>query len=148
MADVRLGGGFTDEEKALIRFYLAYPNLSQVQQAMQLGIPAAQQALFLLEGNFDRILPAGENIVRKILCQLNDIVFGQLTTARSRMRAIAIGEIKLNADEAGMLTGEFIRWQRLLADQMASPINPYGEVASFGIGGAMGGGVNVPVITS
>jgi len=138
---------FTLEQRAKIRYLLGYPSVSQMSSSMALGIPQLSNALYLLETNFDRILPEGGAIVLQIVCQL-DAILAQMATARSRIRASSIGEIKLNQDELSMLTGEFIRWQRQLADMMACPINPYGEVASFGFAGAMGGGFNVPVINS
>ena len=130
----------TDEEKNRALHFLGYPNLSQLEQSIQLGIPAASQPLFLVLGAFDRLTEGGCASVREDLCQLESIE-NQLGSARSRMRASALGDLKLNGSETAMLRKELTFWTRRLADDLAVVPNPYAQAFYLGFGG----GVNAKV---
>lgn len=134
---------FTAQEEARVLHFLWYPNWISLAQAIQLGYPAATQPLFLVRDGFNRLAPGGEQAVRADLCELEDIE-RQMSTARRRLRATQVGEVKLNAAELGALKSEYIFWQRKLADDFGVPVNPYAAQSYYGMGGAPS--LNVRVI--
>lgn len=132
---------FTDSEKTRIAYFLNYPDLRQMAQSIQLGIPAASQPLFILIGQFERLGPGGVANARRVLCQCEDIEC-QLGDARKRMRAIRLGELETNQNETSQLRQELIFWTRRLADVLAVVPNPYSQIGYLGYGG----GINAKVI--
>lgn len=131
---------FTDDEKTRVLHFLGYPDWQSLASSIQLGYPASTQPLFLVRDSFDRLSPAGENSVRRDLCEC-EAIEGQLSDARSRMRATQIGEMKLNAQETAQLRGELQFWVKRLADDLGVFVNPYSQMDYLG----MGGGINAKV---
>ena len=132
---------FTDQEKAQTLHHLGYPNWTNLANGIQLGIPAGSQPLFLIEQAFDRLLPGGEEQVRLDLCNCIDIE-NQMSDARSRFKAVALGELKLNAMETQQLRTELVYWRQKLADDLGVVQNPYSQSAYEGLPG----GVNAKVL--
>lgn len=125
---------FTDREKARVRHFLGYPSWSSQAASIQLGFPSGSQPLFLLEQAFDRILPDGEEAVRKDLCECEDVE-NQLGSARKRMRADQLGNLKVARDETDRLRKELIFWTQRLADDLGVVKNPYSSMAYHGMPG-------------
>lgn len=132
---------FTDQEKAQTLHHLGYPSWTNLAASIQLGFPAGSQPLFLVEQAFDRLLPGGEEQVRLDLCNCIDIE-NQMADARSRFKAVALGELKLNGQEPQMLRTELVYWRQKLADDLGVVQNPYSQSAYEG----MPGGINAKVV--
>lgn len=131
---------FTQQEKGRILHHLGYPNWQTLAASIQLGIPTGSQPLFLIYQAFQAITDDGEEAVRRDLCQC-EATECQIGDARSRFRATAIGEIKLNPQEIAMLDRELQRWRRTLADDLGVVPNPYSQINYYGAGG----GINAKV---
>ena len=60
---------FNDQEKVRIRHHTGYSNVSAAQ-SFSLGVPAAVETAFLIEGAMNRVLPAAEllDFVSLFLC--------------------------------------------------------------------------------
>lgn len=127
---------FTDSEKARIRHFLGYPSWAALSNGIQLGFPAGAQPLYLLEQAFGRMLSGGSDTVRSDLCECESIE-AQLRDGRSRLKAVALGELKMNPLELTALRGELIFWQRRLADDLGVPMNPMATMTVNGMAGGM-----------
>lgn len=130
---------FSDVEKARIKHFLGYPNISQLAASIVLGIPTGSQPLFLVEDAMNRLFPSGEESVRTDLCNLESIE-KQLSDARSRFKAESVGNLKMNQRETSMLRNELGYWTKRLADDLGVFPNPYAQR------GGTGGGVNSGVV--
>lgn len=131
----------TDEEKAQIRHHFAYVNVSAVS-TFQLGIPAALQTTFMIEGAWDKILPAAEPLARRLLCRLNQVeeeVFGGIDMAN----VLETGATKINPDRLAELAKYYRLAQQGLANLLGVPPNYFDMRDWVNMGG--GGGINCPV---
>lgn len=111
----------SDEEKARIRHHFAYVNVSAVA-TFQLGVPAALQTTFMIEGAWDKILPAAEGIVRKLLCRLDQIedqVFGGSDLAD----VLEVGSTKVNPERLKELAKYYRLAQQSLGNLFGVPPN-------------------------
>ena len=106
----------TEDEKARARGHLGY---LQVQQAYTfvLGVPAAVQTQFLIEGAFQRVLPSAEARFRQLLTIL-DGVEQQLVDNQINLAVEAIDEIHINLKEMKHLLDRYEWWRRELANIM------------------------------
>jgi hypothetical protein len=127
---------FTDEQKNRILHFLGYPEWKSLAQSIQLGYPAASQPLFLVYDSFVRIAPAAVPTVLADLCECESIE-AQLRDARSRMKALRLGELQTNPQETAMLRKELVFWTRRLADDLGVVANPYSQIEYLGMGGGM-----------
>lgn len=134
---------FTDREKSRIKHFLSYPDWVALSQSIQLGFPAGSQPLFLLEDAFKRLSEGGEDSVRKDLCECEQIEC-QMSDARSRFRAIRIGDLELNPNETKMLRQELMFWITRLADDLGVVSDPYSQMMYRQIMSM--GGVNASVV--
>jgi len=128
----------TSEQADALRF-LGYANWSDLAQSFQLGFPAPSQPEFLVREAFRRIDDEGLERVRSDLCELRDIE-GQLHSARSRMKAVRIGELATNPNETAMLRRELRYWTGRLSNDLGAPINPFAN------SDVLAGGINARVV--
>ena len=133
---------FTDSEKSRIKHFLSYPDWVALAASIQLGFPAGSQPLFLVEDAFQRLTEGGEASVRRDLCECESIE-GQISQARSRMKATQIGNLKVNHQETTMLRREMNYWVLRLASDLGVVSNPY---AAFEYNDGLGGGMNARVM--
>lgn len=131
---------FSDAQKDRILHFLGYPIWVQLAQSIQLGYPAASQPLFLVYDAFLRINQGGAANAIRDLCQLESIE-AQMADARSRFKASAIGNIKLNSTESRQLRDELEYWTKRLEDDLGVQRNPYSQMAYRGLGGGVSGKV-------
>lgn len=124
---------FTDTEKTKIRTYLGYLSAAPVASIV-LGVPAATQPMFLVEGAMERILYAAGPVVRDILCQL-DAVTSQIKALPGMVIASDLGDLKLRDDALEKLLQLKGYWVQRLSDVLGAPANPYSAQA----GGAAAG---------
>lgn len=134
---------FTDNEKDQIRYFLSYPSWVALSGSIQLGYPAASQPLFLVEDAFKRLTSGGENQVRRALCQC-EAIEAQLADARTRFKAVKLGEITMNPHESEMLRKEMLWWVTRLADGLGVISNPFSQMMFNAIGSI--GGVQARVV--
>lgn len=131
----------SEEEKARIRHHFAYVNVSAVA-TFQLGIPAALQTTFMIEGAWDKILPAALPLVRKWLCrmdQVEDQVFGGLDLADVE----STGNVKVNRKRLVELAQMYRIAQQSLGNILGVPPNAF-DMRDW-VNTGSGGGISVPV---
>jgi hypothetical protein len=134
---------FTEQEQARIKHFLSYPDWVSLSQSIQLGYPAASQPLFLVDDAFKRLTEGGEYSVRKDLCECEQIEC-QISDARSRLKAVKIGNLELNPNETRQLRQELLFWITRLADDLGVVSDPYSQMMYKNIMGM--GGVNASVV--
>lgn len=132
---------FTLEEKARIRHHFAYVNVSAVSTFV-LGVPAALQTTFMIEGAWDKILPEAEDLARKLLCRMDQVeeaVFGGIDLAD----VLETGAVKVNPDRLKELAKYYRIAQQGLANMLGVPPN-YFDMRDWVNAGAAGA-INVPM---
>lgn len=118
----------TDEEKQAVRRYLGYLGVGTAE-TIALGIPAASQPLFIVEGAMNRLLPAAEPDVREFLNELKCIDDQIKDARRRRTRVAQVADIKFRgAEELDILYDEYDTWAARLSDVLGAPINPHSEL--------------------
>lgn len=125
---------FTKHEKTRIAHFLGYAHMSQLSASIQLGVPAGSQFLFVYEDALTRLFPEAEETVRKDLCQC-EAIEAQMGDARSRYKASAVGELKMNPLERIMLMQDLEFWTDRLSTDVGAPRNPYASNAGYAPGG-------------
>jgi hypothetical protein len=134
----------TEQEKVRGRDHLGYANFAS-QSTFSLGIPAALQTTFMVEGAFTKILPQAEPLFRKTLDRLDQIEC-QIEENTENVEASEVGEIKLRPDSFKQLIIRYRYWQGKLANMLGVLPNPYDFRPWLGSGYNGGGGVNVSVV--
>jgi hypothetical protein len=132
---------FTEQQRNRMLHFLGYPDWQSVAQSIQLGYPAASEPLFLVYDSFFRMNPATIPTVLQDLCEC-EAVEAQLSDARSRMKAMQLGDLKTNPQETRQLRQELTYWTRRLADDLGVNPNPYSQMNYYGYGG----GVNAKIV--
>jgi hypothetical protein len=116
---------FSEQEKVKIRAALGYGNVSSVQ-TFSLGVPAAVETQFLIEGAMNRVLPEAELEVRRLVGVLEGIE-AQMTGDLELLAVERIGEITINEKEQQKLRSVYQHWQRQLGNLLMVPPNPYDQ---------------------
>ncbi len=119
----------SEEEKARIRYHLEYPNLA-MQPSMSIGAPLPTPFSYMLQQAFNMILPAGEEIIRRVLTEC-DKCDQEISDARVRLKASKAEGIEMREDEIDQLRREYGWWAVRLARQLGSPIAWSAEIAHF-----------------
>lgn len=130
----------TDEERAKVRHHLGYLNVSAVA-SFNLGVPAALQTTFMIEGAFDKILPVAENMVRQLICRL-EAIETQVYEGSDLADILETATVKINPDRLKVLADYYRIAQQSLANLFGVIPNPF-DLRSWVRTG--GGSVNVPV---
>lgn len=133
----------TDDEKVRARHHLGYLNVGSASTFV-LGVPAAVQTQFMIEGAFSKILPAAEARFRKTLQFLDDIE-EQIVENTENVAATGVDEINLNPNEFKDLLTRYRHWQGGLANMLGIVPNPFDQRPMLGAGWGGGGGMNVRV---
>jgi len=123
---------FSEVERDRILHFLGYPEWKALAQSIQLGYPMASQPLFLVYDAFLRIGAGGVASALRDLCQC-EACESQIGDARSRMKAEAVGNIRLRANEADALRRELQFWTKRLADDLGVVVNPYSQMSWQGM---------------
>jgi hypothetical protein len=131
----------TDDQKMRARHHLGYLNV-QAAATFQLGIPAAVQTQFVIEGAWEKILPEAMNKFEVLLCRLDQIeeeLYGGIDLAS----VTQVGSIQVNEKRFREL-GRYYRHARdSLANLMGIVPNPFDQRELVCGGGAVG---NLPVL--
>lgn len=131
----------SDEEKARIRHHLGYLGVGEVS-TFHLGVPAAMQTTFMLEGAWSKVLPAAEPILRQLLCRL-DSIEEQVYGGSELADVLKTGSTEINPDRLKTLAGYYKLAQQSLANLFGVVPNPFDMRDWVRNGG--NGPLNVPV---
>jgi hypothetical protein len=115
----------SDAEKNRVRHHTGYL-LTSPAASIQLGVPRASQAMFLVEQAMNLIMDDAVGIIRAHISRL-DRIEEQMDEARERLVAKEVGDIVLRDDEPDLLEKEYRRWAVRLADDLGIPLNAYSE---------------------
>ena len=115
-----------EQDRARVRYFMGYPNVDP-HQAIQLGFPAATQAMFLVEQAMENLLPEAVERVLKIVTVLERIEAQEIDSL-CRLKAQQLGDMKLRNDndeatEGDKLRGEAEAWKKRLASVLGAPLN-------------------------
>jgi hypothetical protein len=115
----------TPEVRVKIRHHLGYLNV-QFAYTFVLGIPAAVQTQFTIEGAFDRILADAEPEVHRQLRILDHIEELDVETLGD-IEVSEIGEITIDPKVYEKRWGQYERWRRSLANLFGIAPNPFDQ---------------------
>lgn len=135
----------TDQEKVDARRHMGYINVQEAATFV-LGVPAAVQTQFVIEGALNKLLAAAEPMLRQYLDNLNAIEC-QIVDNTEDLAAKKIGTIEINEKEFEQLIQRYKFWQGNLANLLGVPPNPYDMRPYFGSGVQGNAVVNVPVLS-
>jgi hypothetical protein len=126
---------FTDEEKVKIRHHLGFLNVAQAE-VFVLGVPAAVETQFLIEGAMNRVLVEAENQVRRHIGIL-DKIEAQMIDDQELLAVDGVDEIKIRPTEMKELRTEYQYWQRSMANLLGTYPNPFdrrfGSMVNVGV---------------
>lgn len=129
----------TEEDKVRARHHLGYLDV-EAAQTFSLGIPAAVQTQFMIEGAMNRILPQAIPKFLELLERLDCIecdLFGGIDTAT----VTKIGEIEIDDKRIQKLAKYYKVAQQSLANLMGIVPNPFDQREWL----STGGGINATV---
>lgn len=115
----------TEAQRALVRYHLGYPNTSPAA-SLQLGIPAQQQTLFMVEQAMNVLLPVMVPKVLQILGVLDGLDC-QIAQAQQYLVAKKLDSMELRDGHPDLLENEYRRWAFRLAETLGCPVYPYAE---------------------
>jgi len=133
---------FNAVERVSIRRHMGYLNVD-ASQTFSLGIPAAVQTQFMIEGAMNRVLPEAYDEVRRLVAIL-DGVEQQIIDDQELLAVSKVDEIDIRQDEFKQLVKQYLFWQASLANLMGIPPNPFDQRFAPYANGA--GGINANVI--
>lgn len=128
------------EEKESVRYHLGYLNV-QPAAALQFGLPAPVQALFIVDSAMDRILPEGEDRVRQLIKVL-DRIECLMIEGLDYLPANRLGDLEVRREHIDDLRKEYYDWAGRLAGQLGSPLYPY-SIRFKGVEGRQVGNIDV-----
>lgn len=131
------------EDAVRARKHLGYLNVQAVA-TFQLGVPAAVQTQFMIEGALPKILPEALDLFRDYLCKL-DRIEQQIDESADDLEAKKVGSIELRDDHFEKLIQRYKHWRAALGNLLATPPNPYDFRFNGALGAAPGGGLNISV---
>lgn len=113
----------SEAEKDSIRHHLGYLAVANVY-TMSLGIPAAVQPQFMIEGAMWRILLSAYPRLTQMLCQL-DKIESQVFCGSDLADVNKIGEIDVNPNRVAELAKYYKIAQQGLSNLLGCPANPW-----------------------
>ncbi len=116
---------FTEADKVKIRHHMGYLNVNEAQ-TFALGVPAALETQYLIEGAMNRVLESAEVQAKNIVTKM-DLIEEQMTGDLELLAVNKVGEIEINPDEMQKLRKEYRYWQRSLGNLLGVPPNPYDQ---------------------
>src|ERR1700729_1578567 len=113
-----LSGGcmISEQDRVRCRHHLGYGAVQQ-SATFQLGVPAAVQTAFMIEGTWARILPSSEKLFFNLLDRLDGIE-RQLIEDQEDIAVEKIGDITINLKEFQMLLQQYKHWQGAVANML------------------------------
>lgn len=133
-----------DAEKERTRYHMGYLEVGPAA-ALTFGIPAPIQTAFLLESAMDRIMPAAEDRVRKLITIL-DCIECKEEGGLDFLVVTRVDDIEVRPDHIEKLEEQYAKWASKLADVLGAPLYPGSAKfrSLFGVGGTGQGG-SIPV---
>ena len=130
----------TPEERVSVKHHLGYPNATSIETFV-LGVPAAMESLFMLEGAMNAVDPAAEGRLRKTLMRL-ERVDDQIEDNQDALLLSKADEVEFRENELELLVMRYQRWQGELCNLLGIPgPNPFdARYSSWN-----GGGINIAV---
>lgn len=119
----------TLEERAQIRDHMGFMNVSSVL-TYQLGVPAAVEQSFLIEGAMNKILPEAFPQVRMHLAVLNQLRCTMVESIEL-LTVVKVGEIEINQKMMTALQTQYDWWRQSLGNLLGVIPNPF-DKRSFG----------------
>src|SRR5216684_409550 len=98
----------SEQDKVRARHHTGYLGVGSAQ-TFSLGIPAALQTQFMIEGAFSKILPSAEPLFRDLLDKM-DAVEQQIVDDTPNLAVDAIDVIKIRSDEMKQLMQRYQYW--------------------------------------
>lgn len=133
-----MGAVVTDYEKDRTRHHLGYLGVEAVS-TFALGVPAAMQTTFMIEGAMVRLLPEAVERFRSLLCQL-DAVESEVFCGMDLASVNKLDTIEINPKRLSELAKYYKIAQQGLANLLGCPANPF-DMREW-----LKGGINVPVL--
>jgi len=131
----------TDEERVSIKHHTGYPNANAIQTFV-LGVPAAMESLFMLEGAMNAIAPGAEDRCRQTLRRLDRLEM-QIEENADALVLTKADEVEFREDEFEKILQRYKYFQGELCNLLGVPgPNPFDARWSQWGGG---GGVNIAV---
>jgi len=127
----------TEQERVRIRHHLGYLNVAEAYTFV-LGVPAAVETQFMVEGAMNKILDAALPEVRRHIAILDQIEQQKIEDLEL-LAVTKVGEIDIRPDEHQALDRQYRHWCNSLANLMGIITNPFDKRYA-------GNGVNVRVI--
>lgn len=130
----------TEEEKSRARHHLGYLEV-EAAQTFVLGVPAAVQTQFMIEGALNRMTDTGAQRFRELLCRL-DQVEAQVFCGIDLADVDKLDQITVNRKRLQELAEYYLIAAEGLANLLGVPRNPFDMRSWLS---RAGGGINVPV---
>lgn len=127
---------FTEGEKVRVRYHMGYTNVAS-QDTFVLGVPAAVQTQFMIEGAMNRLPIAAMGLARELIAKLDAIDVLMFESA-DLTQVSAIDEITVEPKMRLKQLDYYEQYAESLGNLLGVPRNPYDR--RF-----VGGGANVPV---
>lgn len=127
----------TEDEKARTRYHLGYLGVGEASTFV-LGLPAAVQTQFMVEGALNRVLPSAEARLRERL-DAADRLDSQILENADALVATKVGDIELNEKEFQKIVQRYLWVVNAIANILGVPRNPFDRRFS------QGGGINARV---
>lgn len=134
-----MGTPITEEEKSRARYHLGYLEV-EAASTFSLGVPAAVQTTFMVEGAFSKLMPTGAERFRTLLCKL-DQIDERLLCGLELDEVTSIGEVSVNDKRQQRTIDLYLHYRAALGNLLGVPPNPFDQ--RFG-GGVGGNGINIP----
>ncbi len=131
----------TPTQKVKIRHHLGYLGVSAVQ-TFALGVPAATETQFMIEGAMNKLLPESLPELDRHLGIL-DAIEQQKLDDHELMAVNQVGEIAINQREQEQLLAQYNYWVESLANLLGSCRNPFDKRLPQN---RSGGGLNARVM--
>lgn len=113
----------TDQEKVSIRHHLGYLNVGEVQ-TFALGVPAAVETQFIIEGAMTRVLPAALPQLRRQLAIL-DTIEEQKLADLELLAVNRIDSIEINQKEQSQIDVQYDYWVNSVCNILGVCRNPF-----------------------
>lgn len=117
--------GLTEHEKVAVRAHCGYVGVTGVQTFV-LGVPAALETQFMIEGAMDQIMPQALPRVRQLIGILDQLE-GQMVEDAELAAVNKLGEIEINQKEQRQLFAQYNYWVAALCNLLGITRNPFDQ---------------------
>lgn len=128
----------TEEEKVQLRHHTGYLNVAEAQTFV-LGVPAAVETQFIIEGAMNRVKESALPLVRKLLGYC-ETVEAQKVCDLELAAVNRLDSIDINQEEQSQLDRQYDYWVNSLCNAIGCARNPF-DARKFNASG----GINVRV---